>query len=78
DLLKKSKIESEELQIELTKREKADKSQQRREAELQAQLQDAQAEIDDLQVQIADLENRTQAQTTKEREHRNQAKELKR
>ncbi|EMF08949.1 uncharacterized protein SEPMUDRAFT_93270 [Sphaerulina musiva SO2202] len=78
DLLKKSKIEAEQLQIELTKRDRADKSQKRRESELQAQLQDAQAEIEDLQVQIADLENRTQAQTSKEREHRNNIKELKR
>jgi chromosome segregation ATPase len=82
ELLKKSKIEAEQLQIELDRRDRIAavqaKNGVRKDAGgiVQQQLDLALADVEDLQAQVTDLETRLRESLEKERKMRTQAKSL--
>ena len=77
DLLKHSKIEAEQLQIQLTERDKRLSTLARKEGELRGQLQSTQIELDDFRAQVSELEIRARSSTSREQGLRAQVKELK-
>lgn len=77
ELVKQAKIEAEDLQIQLTDRERKLASSSRSEKELKGQLESAQADMEDFQSQMAEFETKIQTSKTKERELRAQLKDLK-
>ncbi|KAF2717365.1 hypothetical protein K431DRAFT_233242 [Polychaeton citri CBS 116435] len=77
DLLKKSKIEAEDLQIKLAERERKIAASSRREAELKGQLHATEAELEDVQALASQLEARLGASSTREKGLRAQVRELK-
>ena len=77
DLVKKTTIQAEQLQIEAADRERKLVSSMRKEGELRVQLQTAQADLGDLQAQVAEFETRVLSSRHKEKELRAQLKDLK-
>ncbi|KAF2765558.1 hypothetical protein EJ03DRAFT_299853 [Teratosphaeria nubilosa] len=77
DMVKRAKIEAEDLQIKLTERDRNLAAAAKRENELSNQLANAQQDIEDLNAHISDLESRMQTSSGKERELRSQLHALK-